>query len=134
MPNSGLEKGRTQAGDYAFSIVRNLLYCAYQVPVVAERLSASGDAQARRHRYRQVAERIDLPTCATPPTWTVRFGDMAPKKTMRAPSAPWTPLWPYTNELFEGDAVEQAVADAGIGVRAASFRDDWQAQIAARAG
>ena len=31
LPNSGLEKGHTQSADYAFTVVRNLLFCAWQL-------------------------------------------------------------------------------------------------------
>ena len=43
-------------------------------------------------------------------------------------------LWPYTNELFADDGVDQAAAEAGIGVLASSLRPQWLERIGAVAG
>ncbi len=91
-------------------------------------LAASGDAQLAGIAAKSLKESTYHLRHAA--DWTIRFGDGTEEGHVRAQRA-LDALWPYTNELFEGDAVEQAVAGAGIGVRAAAFKDDWQAQIAA---
>jgi ring-1,2-phenylacetyl-CoA epoxidase subunit PaaC len=126
LPNSGLEKGRTQAGDYAFSIMRNLLYCAYQVQLW-QALSTSADAQLAGIAAKSLKESTYHLRHAA--DWTIRFGDGTEESQARAQRA-LDALWPYTNELFEDDAVERAVAACGIGVRSSSLREHWQAQIA----
>jgi ring-1,2-phenylacetyl-CoA epoxidase subunit PaaC len=127
LPNSGIEKGRTQAGDYAFTIVRNLLYCAYQVELW-QRLCTSQDAQLAAIAAKSVKESTYHLRHAA--DWTVRFGDGTEASHVRAQRA-LDALWPYTNELFADDAVELAMAAAGIGVPAASFRPDWQMRVGA---
>ena len=127
LPNSGLEKGRTQSGDYAFTIVRNLLYCAYQVQLW-RRLCASRDPQLAGIAAKSLKESTYHLRHAA--DWTVRFGDGTDESHARAQRA-LDALWPYTNELFADDAVEQAVAASGVGVLGASLKDDWHAQVAA---
>ena len=127
LPNSGLEKGRTQSGDYAFSIVRNLLYCAYQVQLW-QRLSSSADAQLAGIAAKSLKESTYHLRHAA--DWTIRFGDGTEESHARAQRA-LDALWPYTNELFADDAVEQEVAEAGIGVLNESLREDWHAQVVA---
>lgn len=41
-------------------------------------------------------------------------------------------LWPYTGEMFMADAVDRAVADAGIGPDPAGLRVDWDRLVLAR--
>jgi ring-1,2-phenylacetyl-CoA epoxidase subunit PaaC len=38
-------------------------------------------------------------------------------------------LWPFTNELFDGDDVDRAIAIAGIGPAPESLRDGWSRRI-----
>lgn len=126
LPNSGLEKGHTQSGDYAFTIVRNLLYCAYQVQLW-RRLCDSKDARLAGIAAKSLKESTYHLRHAA--DWTVRFGDGTEESHARAQRA-LDALWPYTNELFADDAVEQAVAASGIGVPGASFKNDWHAEVA----
>ena len=127
LPNSGLEKGHTQSGDYAFTIVRNLLYCAWQVQLW-QALAQSGDAQLAAIAAKSVKESgYHLRHAAD---WTIRFGDGTEESHARAQRA-LDALWPYTNELFAGDAVDQAVSAAGIGVPPRSLREPWLAQVGA---
>jgi ring-1,2-phenylacetyl-CoA epoxidase subunit PaaC len=40
-------------------------------------------------------------------------------------------LWGYIPEMFEMDALEQELADAGIGVDAAALKADWESDVRA---
>lgn len=60
--------------------------------------------------------------------WLVRFGDGTEESHRRAQAA-LAYLVPYTNEIFTTDAIEMAVADAGIAVTSASLKEAWQAVV-----
>ena len=129
LPNSGLgsghTQGRTQAADYAFTILRNLLYVTWQVQLWRA-LANSADAQLAAIAAKSLKESSYHMRHAA--DWTIRFGDGTDESHARAQKA-LDALWPYTNELFADDAVEQAVVQAGTGVPGASLRAGWLAQV-----
>lgn len=131
LPNSGLEKGHTQSGDYAFTIVRNLLFCAYQVQLwqaLSDSRNPSNDTQLAGIAAKSLKESsYHLRHAAD---WTVRFGDGTDESHARAQAAV-DALWPYTNELFLDDAVDAAAARSGFGVASAPLRAGWLAQVSA---
>ncbi len=113
------------ARDYAVTIVRHFLYAALMVPMW-EALTASSDAELaaiaakslKEMRYHRAHTR----------DWLVRFGDGTEASHARAQAAlDW--LMPYTNEFFATDAVEDAMAEAGIGVRPVDLREAWAAIV-----
>jgi len=110
------------ARDYAVTIVRHFLYAAVMVPMW-EALTASADTDLAAIAAKSLKEmRYHL---AHTRDWLVRFGDGTEASHARAQAAlDW--LMPYTNEFFATDAVEEAVAKAGIGVRLADLREAWE--------
>ena len=127
LPNSGLEKGHTQSGDYAFTVVRNLLFCAYQV-LLWQALAESKDAQLAAIAAKSLKESTYHLRHAA--DWTIRFGDGTEESHVRAQRA-LDALWPYTNELFADDAVDAAAAQAGVGVLSAPLRAAWLETVGA---
>ena len=127
LPNSGLEKGRTQSADYAFTVMRNLLYCAWQAQLWAA-LAKSGDAELAAIAAKSTKETAYHLRHAA--DWVLRFGDGTDESHVRAQRA-LDQLMPYTNELFTADAVEDAVVAAAVGVRSADLRAAWIAQVGA---
>ncbi len=120
-----LPNGEGKHDDYAIAIVRNLLFSALQVPLW-EALSASTDAQLAAIAAKSVKEaRAHLRHARD---WTVRFGDGTDESQMRAQAA-LRRLWPYTNEFWADDAVEQAVTASGVGVLTSSLKPQWDATI-----
>jgi len=103
-------------GDYAFTIVRRMLFDAYQ-RVLLERLASGADGEAAAiaakskkeadYHWRHSAD------------WTLRFGDGTEESHRRAQSA-LDVLWPYTAELFVRDEVDP---------EAESRRGPWLAQV-----
>ena len=91
-----------------------------------EALAASKDAELAAIAAKSVKEmRYHL---AHTRDWLVRFGDGTEVSHARAQAAlNW--LMPYTNEFFAADAIEDAMADAGIGVRVADLQAAWQATV-----
>jgi ring-1,2-phenylacetyl-CoA epoxidase subunit PaaC len=103
-------------GDYAFTIVRRMLFDAYQ-RVLLERLAGGADGEIAAiaaksskeadYHWRHSAD------------WTLRFGDGTGESHRRAQAA-LERLWPYTAELFAPDAADPA---------ADSLREPWRALV-----
>lgn len=126
LPNSGVASAGAAGGDYAVTIVRNLLFSAYQVELW-QALSGSADSELAAIAAKSLKEaRYHLRHAAD---WTIRLGDGTEESHARVERALAT-LWPYTHELFATDPVEQAVARHGIGVESASLRAGWLATLA----
>jgi len=130
LPNSGLEKGRTQSADYAFTVVRNMLYCAWQSQLW-ERLAQSTDAELAAIAGKSAKETAYHLRHAA--DWTIRFGDGTAESHGRAQRA-LDHLVPYTNELFADDAVDVAVSVAGIGVPGSELLAGWKTLVGAIVG
>jgi ring-1,2-phenylacetyl-CoA epoxidase subunit PaaC len=112
-------------GNFACTIVRQLLHAAFMVPFW-ERLQASRDQtlaaiaakslkEASYHR-RHAAE------------WVIRLGDGTEESRRRAETA-LDELWPWTGELFEEDALERALVEDGIAVDRAALKPAWDATL-----
>ena len=127
LPNSGLEKGHTQSADYAFTVVRNLLFCAWQTQLWAV-LAQSNDTELAAIAAKSAKETAYHLRHAA--DWTVRFGDGTAGSHARAQRA-LDQLMPYTNELFATDKVNEAVAETGIGVRSAELMTGWKTLVEA---
>src|SRR5262249_7461090 len=112
-------------GDFVTTIVRQLLYAAFAHPY-CEALARSKDAtlagiagkgaKEMAYHVRHSAE------------WTIRRGDGTAESQRRAQDA-LEELWPYAGELFEVDAIERGLIEAGIAVDPASIRPTWQKTI-----
>jgi ring-1,2-phenylacetyl-CoA epoxidase subunit PaaC len=112
-------------GDFAFTILRQLLHAALMAPFW-ERLQASRDgtlaaiaakaAKEARYHVRHAAE------------WVIRLGDGTAESRRRTEAA-LDELWPWTGELFEQDAAEQALARAGIMADRAALKPLWDATL-----
>ncbi|PMS32120.1 ring-1,2-phenylacetyl-CoA epoxidase subunit PaaC [Trinickia symbiotica] len=126
LPHVGPLSGTARADrDYAVTIVRNFLYAALMVQLWPA-LEASNDAQLAAIASKSVKEtRYHLHHARD---WLVRFGDGTDESHGRAQAA-LDYLMPYTREFFAPDALEDAVAASGIGVRAADFEAAWKAEV-----
>ncbi len=113
-------------GDFAHTIVRQLLYSAALDPYWRETARISTDpaiaaiaAKAEKeaaYHLRHAAE------------WTVRLGDGTAESRRRAEQA-LEALWPYTDELFEADPVEEALRAAGAVPDQAGIRLAWERSV-----
>jgi ring-1,2-phenylacetyl-CoA epoxidase subunit PaaC len=112
-------------GDFAFTVVRQFLFDAYDVPLLAQLASSSdstlggiaakAEKEARYH-VRHSAE------------WVRMLGDGTAESHARAQRA-LDDLWRYTAELFSVDDVERNVRERGIGADVAILRPDWLANV-----
>ncbi|MDR5755331.1 1,2-phenylacetyl-CoA epoxidase subunit PaaC [Caballeronia sp. LZ035] len=128
LPHCGPLAGNARAErDYAVTIVRNFLYSALMAEVWTA-LQTSGDAQLAAIAAKSLKEtRYHLHHARD---WLVRLGD-GTEESHRRTQAALDYLMPYTREFFATDAIEQAVADAGIAPLASDFEASWREQLAA---
>jgi ring-1,2-phenylacetyl-CoA epoxidase subunit PaaC len=116
--------------DFAFTVLRNFVLASWAL-LMWQRLAASSDAalagvaakaakEARYHREHAA-------------DWVVRLGDGTEESSRRMQSA-LERLWPYTNELFDHDAVDAAAAAQGLGPRWSELREAWLADVQAVLG
>jgi ring-1,2-phenylacetyl-CoA epoxidase subunit PaaC len=112
-------------GDFACTIVRQLLYAAFMVPFW-ERLQASRDQTLAAIAARSLREaRYHLRHAAE---WVIRLGDGTAESRRRTEAA-LDELWPWTGELFEQDTAERALVEAGIAVDRAALKPAWDATV-----
>jgi ring-1,2-phenylacetyl-CoA epoxidase subunit PaaC len=112
-------------GDFATTMVRQLLYAAFMHPYYQALVSSSdqrlGEIAAKAvkemaYHVRHSAE------------WVIRLGDGTEESHARAATA-LDELWMYTGELFEMQAGERALAAAGVAVEREAIRPQWEATI-----
>jgi ring-1,2-phenylacetyl-CoA epoxidase subunit PaaC len=112
-------------GDFAQTIVRQLLYSAFMVPFW-ERLEGSKDQSLAAIAAKSVKEaRYHLRHAAE---WVIRLGDGTDESRGRTVAA-LGELWPWTGELFEQDAAERALVEAGVAVDRAALKPVWDATV-----
>jgi len=114
-------------GDFADTIVRQLLFSTYQLSLYAE-LTASTDpdlAAVAGKAVKEVAYHRDHAV-----KWTLRLGDGTQKSHERSQAA-LERLWPYRHELFETDELTARLIDAGVAADPAVLRSTWDPFVAA---
>lgn len=127
LPHGGLNSAGALTPDYAFTIVRNFLFSAYQCGLWM-RLADSADSELAAIAAKSLKEaRYHLSHAAD---WLVRFGDGTEESHRRAQTA-LDALWPYTNEWFASDSIEDAASAARVGVTGASLKESWLATVRA---
>jgi ring-1,2-phenylacetyl-CoA epoxidase subunit PaaC len=114
-------------GDFATTMVRQLLYAAFMHPY-CQALAASADLRLAEIAAKAVKEMAYHVRHAA--EWVVRLGDGTEESHIRAAAA-LDELWMYTGELFEMDASERALVVAGTAVDREAIRPKWDATIGA---
>ena len=125
LPNSGLVHGHDGGACYAFTVIRNLLYFAWQAQLWAN-LTESRDTELAAIAAKSAKETTYHLRHAG--DWVIRFGDGTVESHARAQRA-LDSLLPYCNELISPDGVEEAVAAQGLGARGADLAQGWRAQV-----
>jgi ring-1,2-phenylacetyl-CoA epoxidase subunit PaaC len=111
--------------DFGRTVVRNLLFSAYQQALWAA-LQRSADPQLAAIAAKSAKEvRYHLRHASD---WVIRLGDGTEQSHSRAQAA-LDALWPYTAEFFAPDPTERDVAAAGIGVQGAALEPTWSALV-----
>jgi ring-1,2-phenylacetyl-CoA epoxidase subunit PaaC len=110
-------------GDFACTIVRQLLFSAYQLALY-RRLRDSSDpalAAIAAKAVKEVAYHIDHAV-----QWTLRLGDGTPESRRRMQLA-LEQLWPFTAEMFTARDLNPQLLTAGIAVDPQALRPEWEA-------
>lgn len=108
-------------GDYAHTMVRSFLFDAYHLPLM-HALLKSTDAQLAAIAGKAVKEATYHLRHSS--EWLVRFGDGTAESHQRAQAA-LADLWTLTGELFETDAVGDAMVKAGVAPEMAAIKAAW---------
>jgi len=113
-------------GDFAFTMVRQLLYAGLTQRLF-EALASSRDstlagiaakgAKELAYHVRHAAE------------WTIRLGDGSAESHRRTQLA-LDQLWPYTGEMLEIDEVERTLLEQHISVDPSQLRPEWEQALA----
>ncbi|WP_430296320.1 1,2-phenylacetyl-CoA epoxidase subunit PaaC [Sinomonas sp. B1-1] len=111
-------------GDFGFTIARQLVVSVYQYLLYTE-LLASTDATIAAIAAKALKE-VDYHRDHAV-QWTLRLGDGTEESHRRMQDA-LELVWPYVDEMFDDDALIDAVGDAGV--RPSSLRAAFDAQIA----
>ena len=112
-------------GDFAHTVVRQLLYSTYQL-ASWQALLTSSDVQLAAVAAKAVKETAYHLDHAQ--HWAVRLGDgteESHERMQRAVDA----LWPFTHELFEEDGVARAVAASGTAPAPEALRSGWENSV-----
>jgi ring-1,2-phenylacetyl-CoA epoxidase subunit PaaC len=112
-------------GDFGDTVVRQFLFDAWQFGLY-EALARSQDAMLAAIAAKGLKETAYHLRYSS--GWLVRLGDGTPESHARVERS-LAELWPFTNELFEDDGTDRAVAAEGIGVLPSSLRPAWSAQV-----
>ena len=112
-------------GDFAQTIVRQVLYSAFADPYWRA-MMRSKDATLAAIAAKSEKESIYHLRHAS--EWLIRLGDGTDASHLRAQAAV-DALWCYGGEMFEADAGEQALIAQAIAVDPATLRDDWTATL-----
>ena len=112
-------------GDFAHTIVRQLLFDAWQHELYAG-LESSSDARLAAIAAKAIKEtRYHLTFSAG---WVVRLGDGTDESHSRMQLAIDT-LWPFTNELLDADALDREMIAVGVAPPMEQMVAAWSARV-----
>jgi ring-1,2-phenylacetyl-CoA epoxidase subunit PaaC len=109
-------------GDFAFTTMRQFLFDAFSV-LQLDALQKCTFAPLAGIAAKALKE--DTYHLRHSSDWVVRLGDGTAESHARAQSA-LNELWRFTGELFESDAIDEAVRDNGITADQAAIQSQWQ--------
>ncbi len=115
-------------GDYAFTLIRQYLLDVYHHHLYGA-LCASQDAGLAAIAGKAVKETAYH--LRRSGDWVVRLGDGTAESHRRCQAA-LDEVWAYTAELFSGDAVDAAMAAAGIGIAPSALASAWRTEVEAQ--
>lgn len=111
--------------DFGEAVARLLVFSAYQLPLYRG-LSASSDATLAAIAAKAVKEVAYHRDHAT--QWALRLG-AGTDESHRRMQAGLDSVWPFVDELFEGDDLERRLAADGVAVDSAGLRAEWSAYV-----
>jgi ring-1,2-phenylacetyl-CoA epoxidase subunit PaaC len=115
-------------GDFAMTIARQFYFDAFH-HLLLQGLTGSGDTRVADIAAKAVKE-VDYHLRRST-DWILRLGD-GTDESHRRMQAGIDDLWYYTGEMFERDAVDDAVVTQGIGVDPSSLEPPWRTYVAGK--
>ena len=112
-------------GDFAVTVLRNFVLATF-LGHLWERLAGSSDAELAAIAGKAVKEARYHRQHAG--DWVLRLGGGTDESRRRLQAAV-DALWVYLPEMFEGDGVDEAAADSGLGPRWTDLEADWTAEV-----
>ncbi|MCC6317602.1 MAG: phenylacetate-CoA oxygenase subunit PaaC [Gemmatimonadaceae bacterium] len=112
-------------GDFAFTIVRQYLFDAFDVLFMARLASSRHPVMAGIAAKALKEATYHVRHSAA---WVVRLGDGTDESRQRMQDAV-DRLWAFAGELFEGDAVDATMMEQGIGVDLPALRAPWELAV-----
>ncbi|MBS0295837.1 MAG: phenylacetate-CoA oxygenase subunit PaaC [Proteobacteria bacterium] len=108
-------------GDFAQTIARQALFSTWH-ELMLQRLQGSSDTAIAAVAQKAVKEVAYHASFAR--EWVVRLGDGTAESRQRmVDGLDW--MWRFVDELFAMDLVDQAMAEAGVGVDKSTLRPEW---------
>ena len=114
-------------GNYADTMARQFYFDQWHVRLL-HALTASHDGRIAEIAGKAVKEATYHAERST--DWIVRLGDGTDESHAKMQAA-LDDLWMYTGEMFESDAVEQALFGAGVAADVRALRQPWQDAVGA---
>jgi ring-1,2-phenylacetyl-CoA epoxidase subunit PaaC len=112
-------------GDYADTVARQFYFDCWHLPFL-DALTRSHDpriAEIAAKAVKEVAYHFERSA-----DWVIRLGDGTDLSHARMQAA-LDDLWPYTGEMFESDALERSLIDAGIAADVRALEAPWRARV-----
>lgn len=112
-------------GDMAVTLMREFLFDAFHFELLTAltRSSSPRVAEIAAKALKEVSYHLERSS-----DLVVRLGDGTPESHQRMQAA-LNRLWPYTGEMFAADAVDEAVAGAGIAPALSDLLPLWQSTV-----
>ena len=114
-------------GDFAYTTARQLLIDVFN-KYFLEQLKKSNDKTLAAIAVKAAKEAKYH--CRRSKDWTLRLGDGTSESQNKMQLA-LDDIWGYSHELFEVDALEQRLVDAGIAVDCTLLKADWLKEVTA---
>ena len=113
-------------GDFGLTLMRQFLFDAWHMELLRALQGSSNTrvAEIAAKAAKEVAYHLERSA-----DLVIRLGDGTDESRARMQKA-LNQLWPYTGEMFMGDAVDQAMADAGIAPAPESLKSAWDRTVA----
>lgn len=112
-------------GDFARTLVRQFFYSAFIDPYWRALMGSSDPTLAAIAAKAEKESAYHVRHCAE---WIIRLGDGTAESHKRAQAAV-DDLWVFTGELFEVDAAERALIEAGVVVDPEPLREGFRAKV-----
>ena len=112
-------------GDFAHTIVRQLLYSAFADPFWRAACASTASEIAAIAAKAEKESAYHLRHAAE---WLIRLGD-GTDESHRRTAAALEALWPFTDELFEVDDADGTLVAAGVMPNPASIRPIWEETV-----